>query len=234
MLYERHDMLVSEAISGINYALRGLDDDAPMAGTDEWNQWLHVLNQKKDELYRDVSTAWNESYEVRSLGTVTASATPSYNIPTDFLGAAGNGDGVGAYVVTTDGQRVNLLLVKPQEASSSARQVYISGRNPQTLTFTTEIEATENIVGGTLYLTGYFMPADMTSENDVVPLPNPQWGVFAAAGEIAFSDIIYENKATDINAKANNLYGMMKTANMRGISGAPRKMPYSIQRLGMS
>ena len=42
-------MLVSEAIVGINYALRGTEDDAPLEGTEEYTYWLHLLNKKKNE-----------------------------------------------------------------------------------------------------------------------------------------------------------------------------------------
>lgn len=219
-------MDVTTAISGINYALRGIDDDAPLEGTDEWDYWLSVLNRKKDELFRDTKQDWEESHEVRSLGLITASATPSYDIATDFLTPTGDGYGIGAYVVK-DGKRTDLELVKPQAIYKSNRVVYIVGRNPKALKFADEIAATDTIVGGTLYLAGQYMPADLADAADELPYPDPQWGVLAAAAEIAYNDVTYEDKAEGLNAKANNLYDMMIKANRAGTHLAPRKVGYS-------
>jgi len=54
---------VTTAISGINYALRGVDDEAPLDGTEEWDYWLSVLNRKKDELFRDTKHAQLQQVE---------------------------------------------------------------------------------------------------------------------------------------------------------------------------
>lgn len=219
-------MDVTAAISGINYALRGIDDDAPLEGTDEWNYWLSVLNRKKDELFRDTKQDWEESHETRSLGTITASATPSYDIPTDFLAPTGDGYGIGAYVLKS-GIRTDLELVKPQEVRKSNRVVYIVGRNPKTLKFADEVAADDTIVGGTLYLPGQYLPADLAEADDELPFPDPQWGVMASAAEIAYNDVTYEDKAEGLNAKANNLYDMMTKTNRAGTHLAPRKVGYS-------
>lgn len=218
-------MDVTTAISGINYALRGVDDDAPLDGSDEWNYWLSVLNRKKDELFRDVNKQWSVSFDIQSIGTITASSTPSFNIPSDFLAASGDGYGAGAYVLNGD-VRTDLLLVKPQEITKSNRVVYISGTNPQVLKFADEITADDVIVGGTLYLNGQFLPADMTAAADVVPFPDPQWGVLSSAAEIAYNDVTYEDKAEGLNARANNLYHLMETANRKGFHKGPRKLAY--------
>lgn len=80
-------MIVSEAISGINYALRGIDDDAPTAGGDEHNYWLATLNRKKNELFSDASQLWsgtfketapNETGTVATAGTTTLTGTDTY------------------------------------------------------------------------------------------------------------------------------------------------------------
>jgi hypothetical protein len=39
------------------------------------------------------------------------------------------------------------------------------------------------------------MPADVSLEDDDLPLPDPYWGVMAVAAEVAFNDIVYEDKA---------------------------------------
>jgi len=216
-------MIVSAAISRINYVLRGTDEDAPESGTDEWNYWVDTLNRKKDELYRDVSKQWRSSYDVESLGTVTANATPSYNLPTTFLGASSY-----VYVVTTDGNRHDFEICQPQERDSRKQQVFIAGMNPQVLYFTDEILATDQIVGGTLYMPGYYLPADMTTGTDTLPVDDPNWLCAAGAAEIAFNDLVYEDKATDLNAKANNLYSLMVKNNARGTYANPRNRRDSI------
>lgn len=213
-------MLVSEAISKINYRLRGLDDDAPVSGSDEYAFWLDTLNGKKDELYRDINQNWSGTFEARSIGTISASETPSFDLDEDFLAPSSN-----PYVITTDGNKVELTLIHPDEQSSSERAVYLAGTNPQTLYITNEVTATESIVGGTLFMPGYWLPEDMTSDNDELPFPDPYWGVMAAAAEIAFSDIIYETKSADLNAKANALYMQMVRNNRRGVYKNPRKTP---------
>ena len=221
-------MDVTTAISNISYALRGTDEDPPIDGSDEWNYWLAILNRKKDELFRDISKHWSESHETRNIGTITASATPSYNIPTSFLSPVGDGYGIGAYVLLS-GKRTDLNLVKAREARKDNRTVYIEGRNPQTLKFADEITATDPIVGGTLYLPGQYMPDDLTAASDTLPFPDAQWGVMSTAAEIAFNDVTYEDKAEDLNAKANNLYMLMEKNSNRGIHRGPRTATYSMR-----
>lgn len=222
---------VTQAISEINYALRGIDDDAPIDGSDEWIYWLSVLNRVKRTLFRDVKQNWEESFATRNVGTVTASAALTINLPSDFIAPSGNGDGIGVYVITTSGTRVNLDLVKPHQASSGERQVYVSGKTPKVLNFNFVISATDQIVGGTVYVPGYYMPADLTVAASVLSFPDNDWGVMATAAEIAFNDIVYETKSADLNAKANSLYTDMVNRNQRGFTGQPRKSVYNVRKI---
>lgn len=225
-------MDVTAAISGINYALRGIDDDAPSSGSDEYSYWLSVLNAKKNDFYRDANNNWDEARETRSLGLVTASAVLSFNLPVDFFKPAGDARGISCYVLTTAGKRVDLDLVKAANADADLRQVYISGTNPQTLTFTNQVLADENIVGGTIYIRGYFIPADLVNPTDELPFSNPQWGVLSTAAKIAFNDIIYEDKAQGINAEANALFESMQSLARKGAPGDPQIMRYNVRRIG--
>lgn len=219
-------MTLEEAITRINYAVRGTDDDAPTFGSEEWDQWVNTLNAKKDELYADVKQRWSNIFEVRSVGTITVSATPSFDLDDDFLAPSNE-----AYVVTTGNQRINLDLVHPEEVSSQSRQVYISGGNPQTISFSNAIESGENIVGGALYVPAYYIPDDVASESDELPFLDPNWAVYSTAAEIAFSDITYEDKAADLSAKANNLYKLMVNRNNRGSYSNPRRTPTIVRRI---
>jgi len=227
-------MLLSEALGKISFALRGLDDSAPTVGTEEGDYWVSLLNDKKSELYQDVKQNWSAIYGVESIGIVTASTALSFDLPENFLGVAGTDyddvNGSDAYIIKTDGTRTDLKIIKPSQRNGS-QQLYISGMNPQTITFAKEVLATDDIVGGELFLPAYYEPADISLANDVLPVPNPMWLVLAVAADIAYSDIIYEDKAEGLNAKANNLYRMMTTNNRRGSNGAVRQMHYAINRI---
>lgn len=227
-------MLLSDALVKISYALRGLDDEAPTVGSEEANYWVSVLNTKKDELYKDTKQNWVSAYEVLNLGTITASAALSIDLPDNFTGIAGDdyddARGSDAYVVLTSGERTNLRAIKPSQRTSQ-QAFYIAGVNPQTLNFTQEIAADDDMVGGTLYLPSYVTPDDVALANDELPVPDADWLVFATAAELAFSDLIYEDKAEALNAKANNLYRMMVANNRRQSSGSVRRMTYIVPKI---
>jgi len=283
-------MTLLEAVSKINYSLRGTDDTAPTSGSDEHSYWVSTLNQKKDELYYDVGKQWSFIYKnespnepgtvatsgttaltgtgtyftdyqvgdqitvdgetVRTIATIvsntsltvtvvfsnTASAktftrttiidssVQTYNVHRGLLGASDK-----VYVLDTSNNKVFLDLVHPQERDYQNQQVYLSGGNPETLTFTSDIDS--SLDGGTLVIPGYYMPADLTTSTDLLPVPDPNWLVFATASELAFGDIIYEDKAEILNSRANALWKAMVIRNRRGVYGQPRKTPYNVKRI---
>lgn len=220
-------MLVSAFITRVNYVLRGTDDDAPAEGSDDWSYWVDTLNRKKDEIYYDVSKSWTSAYAETAIGTtITASTAPSYNLSATFLQPSNS-----LYVIDLNGQRHDYEIVQPFEANINTRQAYITGMNPQVLKFSNEITATDAIVGGTIYVPGYYLPADVDANSDTVPLPDPNWGVLAVAAEIAFNDITYEDKSADLQAKSNALFSMMVARNRRGTYKNPRKSAYNVRRI---
>lgn len=221
-------MTASEFLTSVNDVLRGTDEDAPEIGSDDANLWLRTLNRKKNELYNDSKVLWDATWTIDSVGTVTASATPTYNLESTLIAPSDQ-----AYIVDTNSQKVYLKIVRPKERPTTGRAVYIAGMNPKVLYFTNEIEATEDIVGGTLYLPGYYMPADIdiADGDEIVPLPDPYWGVLSVAAEIAFGDITYEDKAEGLNAKANALYSQMLRNNRRGTYDNPKKTPNNVYRI---
>lgn len=219
-------MLVSKFLERVNSALRGTDDDAPSVGDTEATYWIDLLNRKKEELYQDTSKKWRICYEVRSLGTVTVSASPVYNLDDEFLIPSNN-----PYVIDTDGSKHELEYGTPQSKFASTRKVYIAGFNPEKLYFNEAIATGDVLVGGTLYVPGYYMPADVEDETDVLPFPDPNWAVMAVASEIAFNDITYEDKAADLNGKANSLYAQMLARNNVATYESPRKSRYNVNRI---
>jgi hypothetical protein len=212
----------------VNYALRGIDDDTPTIGSEEATQWLQTLNRKKNELFENVNVLFDATWEVKSLGAISATATPTFNCDTTLIAPSDE-----VYAIDSNSKRVYYDIIKPRERPRNGRAFYLSGMNPQVLTCTNEIQSDEDIVGGTLYLPGYYMPADVDTadEDDVIPLPDPFWGVMATASDIAFSDITYEDKQEILQTQANNLYGQMVRKNRRGTYGNPKKTPHRGYRI---
>lgn len=216
-------MFVSEAISKINYALRGVDDDAPLVGDDDYNQWLSVLNSKKDDYANDVKQRWAATFDIKSVATVVAAGTQTYDLPADFIAPSDE-----VYVVDTNGQRHSFTLIKPQQRQrNGSGQVFISGVNPKKLNFSADITADNPLIGGTIQAPGYYRPADMTLPTNELPFDDPNWAVMAAAAEIAFNDVVYETKAADLTEKANELYNNMAKANRVLTYGNARTVPYN-------
>lgn len=225
-------MLVSEFLEYTNDALRGTDEDAPTIGSDEANFWLRTLNRKKNELYRNAKVLWNETWQEKSLGTVTASATPSYGTDTTTTLIAPSDH---VRILDSNSQNVYYDIVKPRERPTTGRQFYITGMNPQTLKCSNEITASEDIVGGTLYLPGYYMPADIDVDTEdgttVIPFADPFYAVMAVASEIAFGDITFEDKSADLAGKAQFLYMQMIRNNRRNTYGNARPVARDVKRI---
>jgi len=219
-------MTVAEALVDINYVLRGIDDDAPTFGTEEASQWVAAINRVKRRLFRNSKVLFDETWEVKSLGAITVSATPSYNTDATLIAASDE-----VYAVDTNSNKVYYQMTNPRRRTKTGRQFYLAGMNPKVLYCSNAIVATEDIVGGTLHLPGYYMPADVTLSTDTIPLPDADWGVMAVAAEIAFNDITYEDKSADLNAKANELYMQMVRTNRRNTYNTPKAIPTNVNRI---
>lgn len=218
-------MTLAELFSNINSAYRGSDDDAPADGTVDYTLWLNTTNRKLFEWARDGKNTWQSLFDIRSAGTVTAD-TQSYDledellIPSDFI-----------TVTTTEGQEVKYTVVKPQERRRFMNAVYIYTRDPKVVVFCDTIVTGAQIVGGEIYVPGYYLPDPLTSSTDIIPVDDPYWLVMAVASELAFNDLTYESKAADLNAKANSLYTQMASNNRKGTYGNPRTIPTSVNRI---
>lgn len=185
-----------------------------------------------------VSVAFSNTASAKTFTrqTIIATGVTEYSLHRSLLSPSGDssttdGVGSGVYIIDANSNRVNLSIIAPEESNPNNRAVYISGAHPQKLYFTTDVESNETIVGGTLYYPGYFMPADLTAATDVLPFLDPNWAVMAVAAEVAFSDITYESKAPDLNAKANNLYTMMIRKNRGNTYNNPRRIPTNVKRI---
>lgn len=225
-------MTVSDFLEYTNDSVRGTDESAPTLGTEEASYWLRLLNRVKNQLYENTKVLWNETWQEKSLGAVTATATPSYGTDTTTKLIAPSDH---VRILDSNSSNIYYDIVKPRERPRSGRAFYITGMNPQTLKCTNKITATEDIVGGTLYLPGYYMPADIDVDTEdgtsVIPFLDPHYAVLAVASEIAFSDITFENKAADLAGKASVLLAQMIRKNRRNTYGASRPIPTSVKRI---
>lgn len=159
---------------------------------------------------------------------IIATGVQDYSLHRSFIGPSSQ-----AKIVKTDGNATYLDFIHPEENDNVSRNIYLQDENPVVLTFTTTIASTENIVGGTLTVPGYYMPADLTTATDILPFSDPNWAVYQVASEIAFNDITYEDKAPDLNAKANALYNQMVRKNFMGTHKNPRVTPTNVKRIGL-
>lgn len=218
-------MTVQECMNQINYSYRGSDDDAPVAGSVDYAMWLAAMNRKLSEYARDTKVSRASLFEVRSVGTISATSQ-SYDLDDDFL------DPSDVVIVTTpDGRDVEYTVDKPQERGRSFRSVYISGRDPKQMTFYDTFTSTSEVIGGTLKVGGYYLPADLTRANDTIPVDDPYWLVAAVAGTLAFNDLTYESKYPDLQGQANVLYKQMAANNRRGTAGNPRTAQTRVARI---
>lgn len=218
-------MEVSTLFTQINTAYRGSDDDAPAAGTTDFSLWMSTINRKINEWATDGKNTWQSLFEIRSIGIISV-GTQTYDLDIDISVPADS-----VIVTTTTGKDIEFTICKPQERKRYLHAVYVSGRNPQTLTFQDTIVAADQIVGGTIKVAGYYITADLTSLTDTVPVDNPYWLVYAVASELSFNDLTYESKSADLNAKANNLFSGMVSDNRRGTNNNPRIARTNVNRI---
>ena len=216
-------MILSTFFSHVNNAFRGSDDDAPTSGND-YDLWLNTTNRKIAEWAGDSKNTWQSLFEIRSIGTVS-SGTQTYSLDDDFVSPADK------LYVTVNSQDIDFMIVKPEERDRFSSAVYISGRDPQNITFVDTIDSNSQIVGGTIYLAARFVPGELTAAGDTIPVDDPYWLVMAVASELAFNDLTYSDKAPDLNAKANDLYAGMVSTNRRGSNNNPRIAQTNVSRI---
>lgn len=153
--------------------------------------------------------------------TLIATGVQAYSLNRKLIAPASE------VIVTTTTQDVPFQYTKPQ--SRDTGDVYISGRNPRLVTFYNDIEATSQIVGGTLKIAGYYMPDTLVAQTDLVSVDDPNWLVYATAAELARNDPAKDSEFGNLMGMANDLYRKMIAANrnigfLQG-STIPNNMP---------
>lgn len=149
-----------------------------------------------------------------------------YNLNRQFISPSSE-----AVAVDSAGNFTELKIDKPQEITLNSKDMFIYGMNPQKISFVSDIP--DSMIGSQLLVPGYFMPFELTDANDVVPVDDPFWLVYAVAKDLAANDNSYAFKAPDLNNQANNLYTEMVSTNNRGTIANPRKVRTNVTRIGM-
>jgi hypothetical protein len=228
-------MKVSKFLERVNYALRGTDDDVPTPSDDDGKYWIETYNRKKDEMYGEVTKNWASAFEVKEVGEITVDNNLSFELTGDDLGNF-IAEADQAYVIDTNGQYHYFDFVKVNEVDRRYQNLYVAGANPQKLYFTRPVTADDAIVGGTLYLPGYWMPEDLDAEAEgiedaIIVVDDPEWAVMAVAAQIAFNDITYEEKFDDLDGQAGVLWKIMVKKNRRRNRGNPETSAYKVKRI---
>lgn len=222
-------MEVSELFAHINSAYRGSDDDAPISGSDDYSLWINTTNRLQRYAATDGKQTRASSWIQESVGTLSA-GTNSFDLDDQFLIPD-------SYILVTPIGATSpsqYIIVKPGENQNFLNQqaTYISGFDPQTLTFIDSIDSTNtSLIGADVTIQGYTIPDDVADDTNTLTVDDPYWLVMAVAAELAFNDLQYVQKAPDLQAKANDLYENMNNNNRRGTYGQARIAPTSVNRI---
>lgn len=194
-------MILSALITDSYRAYRGKSSSVPAAGTTKYTDILAIANRRMREWANDSNVDWPSRFELRSGGTVTTNKQ-TYDVDDDIMRLSD-------YVVLTDSNsnKTYVNALKPQERMLFSKGCYLSGFNPQQLTFVTPI--TTSNTGQALTIPCYTMPSDLVSPNDVVPVDNPDWLVYAVAAELARNDFAKVSQYPNLLGTANDLYQKM-------------------------
>lgn len=285
-------MELSDFLDEVNSAYRATDDDAPVAATPDYDNWLSTTNRfikkyaydkkrSRSSLFKltapyefgTVATAASVAltgtnthftdYQIGDKITVagetirTIATIPSDTSLTVTVAFAGTASGLRfthtsiivaadqsyslsrrllnpsdqIIVTTTAGNKAYYDLIKPQDRLSSSGTAYVHDQAPQVLTFLNDIVSTDQIIGGTLSVPGFYLPDPVAAATDLIPVDDPNWLIYRVAGELAGNDLIYESKAADLIAQSNELYTAMAVSDRRGTAGNPSRSRWSVNRI---
>lgn len=198
----------------------------PAPGEEKYEVLLGIANRKLNEWATDPDNLWNSLWEDRNTDTILVD-TQTYNLdsdlfyPSDFI-----------RVQKTGGDDEYVEIIKPYERSLYLNQVsYISGHNPKLLTFVQDISTGNDLIGGTLYVPGYYLPTALTNTSDVIPVDIPEWLVYITASEIARNDPAKDDQYVNLVNQANDLYRKMVNANQSNAFMQPNNVPIDVNAI---
>lgn len=200
-------MTLSALLTQIYLAYRGKGASrVPAFGTSKSDDMLAIANRKVAEWATDPNNTWASLFENRLIGTIVY-IDNTYDLPDDFYLPSDY-----AKIVDTEDAKHLYKIVKPQQRDSFSRTAYISGTHTnKIITFNEDLNVL--LDGGSLYVPGYYIPADMTLEADVVKVDYPEWLVYIVASELARNDPAKDDQYVNLVNQANDIYRKMVESN---------------------
>lgn len=134
-------------------------------------------------------------------------------------------------IVKTDTSYVEYPIVKAQQRNTpSGQATYIHGLNPKKITFAQDIDT--SLSGGTIYVPGHYIPAELTASTSVVPVDDPSWLVYITASELARNDPAKDDQFPTLVGMANECYLKMSNANNDLGFGQPNSVNNFMPNMG--
>lgn len=212
----------------------------PAAGTDKYNRILMVANRKIRELSNDGNRNWRFFWQQVNLAddeypTITA-GVQAYGFEPNDASIEVIKPAESVYIDNSDGDQIAVFtIVDPQKRNLYSNNVcFISGQNPLILNFAGEITATDSIVGGTIRVPVYGRPAALSAEDDVIPLPEPEWLVYETAAELARNDPAKATQFPNLQGKANDMYDKLVAQNDINSFDQPNRAEPRMPQIGVS
>lgn len=199
-------MIVSDFVA--RTYLKATGKVSSLTSTD--NDWIKILalgNSFKDDWAREPGVNWATRYSPAvSAGTVTA--TDTFNIPASLYTISSQ-EGDSIRIIHSDGTTyTDYDLVAPERLKHYSTGNYVA-QVGSTLKFNAAFKTTSPQFGGTIYVPGYTIPADMVNGSDTVPVDDPNWLCTIVAAEYVRTDITRQAQYPNLIAQANELMKKM-------------------------
>jgi hypothetical protein len=138
--------------------------------------------------------------------TIIDNLTLDYNLNRNFFQPSDY-----ARIIKTDDSIVEYQIIKVQQRGLLDQSLYVHGLNPKKVTFAQTMDT--GLDGAELLIPGYYMPAEISSSTDLVPVDDPKWLVYITASELARNDAAKDDQYPALVGMANDLYRKMSDAN---------------------
>lgn len=203
-------MTGQQLLNQIYYAYKGKDTSRhPAWGTAKATTAIDIANRKQREWATDPRNKWNSLFEIRAITPVIdalTTPTTTYDLASDFFAPSDY-----VRIVKTDGSVYEYPITQAQKRNTYDQALYIHGSNPKKITFAQTIDT--GLDGATMYVPGYYLPADITSASQFIVVDEPDWLVYITASELARNDAAKDDQYVNLVNQANDLYRKMCDAN---------------------
>lgn len=219
-------MTLADLITQVHYAYKG-NTRVPVSGDVKYTLYLGIANRKIREWARDPNNHWASLYDgSRTIGTV-ASGTQTYDLDEDFISPSDQ-----IFAETSATSYFEMDVIKAPLRHQLSNGVFISSFDPPKLTFADTIGSTSSLVGRTIRVPGYYMPEELVSPSDFIPVDNPDWLVYATAAELARNDAAKTDQFPNLIGLANEEYRKMVENNQNSSFEAPNAVANNMPLIG--